>query len=37
MVPPPAGDQDWQFDKFHDGGSKGTSLRNIFFKSSVYI
>jgi len=25
MVPPPAGDQDWQFDKFHDGGSKGTS------------
>jgi hypothetical protein len=25
MVPPPSGDQDWQFDKFNDGGSKGTS------------
>lgn len=23
MVPPPSGDQDWQFDKFHDGGAKG--------------
>lgn len=23
MVPPPGGDQDWQFDKFNDGGSKG--------------
>jgi WASH complex subunit 7 len=26
MVPPPAGDQDWQFDKFHDGGSKDLVL-----------
>ena len=23
MVPPPPTDQDWQFDKFSDGGSKG--------------
>ncbi|CAF0880881.1 unnamed protein product [Rotaria sordida] len=26
MVPPPSGDQDWQFDKFSDGGSKDLVL-----------
>jgi len=25
MVPPPSGDGEWKFDKFNDGGSKGTS------------
>ena len=34
MVPPPSGDQDWQFDKFHDGGAKGTSLNFPLWRSS---
>ena len=39
MVPPPSGDQDWHFDKFNDGGSKGIHTYlfiNFFYKSSFH-
>jgi len=37
MVPPPSGDQDWQFDKFNDGGSKGTLTSSCLKKTFFFV
>lgn len=37
MVPPPSEDQGWQFDKFHDGGAKGTLTVFIFVDHLVFF